>query len=176
MPSTPTLTLLAYVFVLLPGMLTGFYFARRRRFSPHHRGVMTAVTVINWVLILWLMVTSYASAVLPNLPERLLQPTFLLPTLHLITGAVAQLLATYLVILMWTEQTRFERMLPIRVRNIKRMMRLTLGLWVTTIGLGIAIYAVWYAAPPASPILPVSTEEAAMLTTEEAGVLSTQVP
>jgi uncharacterized membrane protein YozB (DUF420 family) len=161
MPERPVLTLLAYVFVLAPGMLLGFYFARRKLFTPYHKLTMTTITVVNWFLIVWLMLSSYASGVLPNVPAQLGQPQFLLPTLHAITGGIAQLLATYLVILMWTERTSLERILPVRIRNIKTPMRVTLGLWLTTIVLGVAIFAVWYSAPPAGAgVDAVSTEEA----------------
>jgi uncharacterized membrane protein YozB (DUF420 family) len=173
MPERPTLTLLAYIFVLMPGMLLGFYFARRKMFQPYHKLTMTTVTIVNWVLILWLMVVSYAQGVLPNLPSRLVEPTFLLPTIHLITGAIAQFTATYLVILMWTERTRFEKLLPYRIKNIKTPMRVTLALWLTTIALGVAIYAVWYASPSSnSDAQAISTEEPAA--TEDANALSTE--
>ncbi len=184
MPEKPTLTLLAYIFVLMPGMLLGFYFARRKMFVPYHKLTMTAVTVVNWVLILLLMVTSYAQGVLPNLPSRLVEPTYLLPTLHLITGAIAQFTATYLVILMWTERTRFEKLLPYRIKNIKTPMRVTLALWLITIALGVAIFAVWYATPSAGndaqaisteeAVDPSSTEEAAPAATEEAAPNATE--
>lgn len=161
MPQKPVITLLAYIVVLLPGMLLGYYFARTKRFSPQHKFVMTAVTIVNWVLILWLMLTSYTQGVLPNLASNLTQPQYLLPTLHAITGGLAQLLATYLVILMWTENTALSWILPYRIQNIKRPMRITLGLWLTTIALGVAIFAVWYALPTTgSSEQPTVTQEA----------------
>ena len=157
------LTLLAYVLVLAPGMLLGFFFARRKMFVPHHKLVMTTIVIVNWVLILLLMAVSYRNFVAPALAEGKTDLVYLLPAAHLITGAVAQLLATYLVILMWTERTRFERLLPYRIKRIKTPMRITLGLWLATILLGVGIYLAWYTpgaqagddTPP-----PVATEEA----------------
>ena len=166
------LTLLAYVLVLAPGMLLGFFFSRRKMFVPHHKLVMTTIVIVNWVLILLLMAVSYRNFVAPALAEGKTDLVYLLPAAHLITGAVAQLLATYLVILMWTERTRFERLGPYRIKRIKTPMRLTLGLWLATILLGVGIYLTWYTpsaqagddAPP-----PVATEEApAPDATEEA--------
>jgi hypothetical protein len=95
-----------------------------------------------------------------------------LPTIHLITGGLAQLMATYLVIRMW-----FEKSLPdwFKIKNIKLAMRTTLLLWLTTAVLGILIYLTWY-NDDKSPIndknvpAPVTTEEAGSLlpvTTEE---------
>jgi hypothetical protein len=43
--------LVAYVFLLIPLMLIGFGFARRKLFVPHHKLVMTIITIANWFLI-----------------------------------------------------------------------------------------------------------------------------
>jgi uncharacterized membrane protein YozB (DUF420 family) len=156
-------TLLMYVFALVPGMLLGFYFARRKLFFPQHKYVMTTVTIVNWILILFLMVASYRTLVLPyNILEDVRR---IVPTIHLITGGIAQLLATYLVILMWTERTRFEKILPYRIKKIKTPMRITLGLWLVTIALGVVIFAMWYPTALSGGDAPVVTEEPA--STEE---------
>ncbi len=154
------LTLVAYILLLVPSMLIGYVFARRKMFVPHHKFMMTGIMIFNWVLITLVMFISYRDYVAPNVPERLNETFNLLPTLHLITGAASQLLATYLVFRMW-----FEKVLPqwIMVKNIKRYMRITLVLWLTTALLGGFIYLVWYvqpANPSESQVAPVSTEEA----------------
>ena len=149
-------TLIIYV-VLLLVMLLGFSFARRRKYAPHHKLTMTFVTLVNWVLILFVMAVSYGSYVKPELPAGLSQPWVLLPTIHLLTGGLAQLIATYLLFRMW-----FEDELPgwLKVRRIKPYMRLTLLLWLATILLGFAIYVVWYVAPaPATTPDPAATPE-----------------
>ncbi|MGB1285679.1 MAG: hypothetical protein ACPG7F_04015 [Aggregatilineales bacterium] len=159
--SSSQLTLLAYVFVLMPGMLLGFFFARRKMFQPHHKMVMTTITIVNWVLILLLMAVSYSSFVLPALQDGQTDIITLLPTVHLITGGLAQLLATYLVLLMWTENTPLEPIILYRIKNIKTPMRMTLALWLITVMLGIGIYVTWN-APVSADVAgaPVSTEEA----------------
>jgi uncharacterized membrane protein YozB (DUF420 family) len=161
------LTLVAYVALLLPAMLVGFFFARRKWFEPHHKMTMTTITLVNWVLIIALMIGSYAQGVLPNLGANLSNPVFLLPTLHLITGALAQITATYLVIRMW-----FENQLPdwFKVENIKRPMRFTLAAWLVTVLLGVGIYITWYVGQPtAAQDAPAATQEAAQPeSTEEA--------
>jgi uncharacterized membrane protein YozB (DUF420 family) len=171
-----TATLLFYLVVMTPSILLGFYFARTKRFRPYHRGIMTAVTLLNWVLIVIVMIGSYSGSIsygtsaeaTGDIPFRYA----ILPTLHLITGGIAQLLATYLVALMWTEDLKMERLLPFRIRNIKTPMRLTMGLWLVTILLGVGIYAVWRAPATAQAAeLPAATEEA----TSEA-VVATEAP
>lgn len=162
------LTLLAYILLIVPAMLVGFFFARRKMFVPHHKLMMTTIILVNWVLILFLMAFSYRAAVLPNLPEGLSKPFNLLPTIHLITGGIAQLLGTYLVIRMW-----FEKVLPkwIMVKKIKRYMRATLALWLVTASLGVAIYLNWNVSGGAGDIEPAATQEPAV--TEEADAQST---
>ncbi|GIK28613.1 MAG: hypothetical protein IT298_03060 [Chloroflexi bacterium] len=162
------LTLLAYLLFLLPGMLLGFYFARRKKFSPHHKLVMTTVVIINWILIGFLMLVSYREGVIPYLSAEFnADPRVALPIIHGVIGFTAQVLATYLALRMW-----FEKVLPrfVMVRNIKVFMRLTLAMWIITAVLGIAIYAVWYAVPAQagnSDVSPVATPELALAPTPE---------
>ena len=174
-------TLLAYILLILPLMLLGYYFARRKLFDPQHKIVMTLVLMLNYLLIVSVMLRSFANGVAPGIPDNLSDLRVLLPTLHMIIGAIAQLSATYLVLLMWTENTRFENIVIYRVKRFKNMMRFTLILWITTIVMGFGIYAIWYDtgvnpevdAPPA-----VSTEavEPDVDVTEEAQVDSTEQP
>ncbi len=155
-----TTVLFIYLILLVPLMLLGYFFARRKMFDPHHKLVMTTVVIVNWVLIALLMANSYRSIV-EFTPDRT-NVNFILPTLHLITGGLAQIMGTYLVLLMWTENTPLERLVLVRTRNIKTPMRITLSLWLVTVLLGFGIYALFNApgadadeAPP-----PAATEEA----------------
>jgi hypothetical protein len=158
------LTLLAYLILIVPAMIVGFVFARRKMFRPYHKITMTLIAITNWAIILLLMVVSYSKWVLPFLQLGVSAPVRLLPTLHLITGGIAQILATYLVLLMWTEKTRFSWIIPKRfqTRNIKPYMRATLALWLVTAALGVTIFLTWY--PPktgGTSGTPVATEEPA---------------
>jgi uncharacterized membrane protein YozB (DUF420 family) len=165
---TADLTLLGYVLLLVPAMLAGWAFARRRRYDPQHKTVMTVIMLSNWVLIAFFMAVSYRTGVAPSLPEGLPRLAIALPTLHLVTGLAAQLLATYLVLRMW-----FERELPgwLKVKQIRRWMRLTLALWLLTALLGVVTYFVWYVAPP-----PASADTAAPAATAEAEAAPAKTP
>lgn len=138
------ITLLAYILLIIPGMLAGWFFARRKMYEPAHKYTMTLIMMINWVLIIFIMGVSYSRGVAPSMPAGIPQPVNLFPTIHLITGAIAQLMATYLVLRMW-----FEDVLPaaLKVKRIKRYMRFTLAMWLTTALLGIVIYLFWYVLP-----------------------------
>ena len=155
------LTLLAYVFLLVPGMVVGFVFARRKMFEPYHKWTMTLIVIFNWILILILMAVSYSQGVAPNVPDGLSEPAILIPTIHLIVGGLAQILATYLVLRMWLENVLPE---ALKVKNIKLYMRMTLAGWLVTALLGVVIYVVWYTptttAEGGDELAPVATEEA----------------
>lgn len=155
-----TIVLLIYLVVLVPLMLLGFFFARRKMFNPHHKLVMTTVVIVNWVLIALLMFNSYRGVV-EYTPDRT-NINFILPTIHLITGSLAQIMGTYLVLLMWTENTPLERLVFFRIKKIKTPMRITLSLWLITVVLGFGIYALFNAptADAGDAPAPAVTEEA----------------
>jgi uncharacterized membrane protein YozB (DUF420 family) len=150
-PTTSTLTLAAYILLIVPAMLVGYVFARRKMFRPYHKAVMTIILIVNWVLIAFVMAVSYSGGVAPYLQEDagryISEPLVILPTIHLIVGALAQILGTYLVLRMWAEDLKLK-FIPQRlmVSNIKRYMRLTLALWLLTAVLGIVTYFAFY--PP----------------------------
>ncbi len=165
------LSLLAYIFLLVPLLLYGYTAARRHLFVPQHKYAMTFVTVLNWAIIAYLMAVSYSGAV-PYYSQSE-SNKLIIPTLHLITGAVAQVVATVSLVRMW-----FEYRLPVALRYepIKPPMRLTLALWLITAALGIGIYVTWYGVPlqprPEAPVvqpspqpLPAATEDASATST-----------
>jgi uncharacterized membrane protein YozB (DUF420 family) len=170
------ITLLIYILLLAPAMIIGFIFARRKMFAPYHKFTMTGITIFNWILIIIIMAVSYSRYVAPSLPGYLSDVRGAVATLHLLTGLIAQLLATYLVIMMWTERTPLEKAVPFRFKNIKRPMRLTLALWLTTVVLGIGIYLTWYVAAPGGDTgTPIATEEAPnAISTEAADPAATE--
>jgi len=153
--TTSDLVLLAYIFLLVPAMLIGFGFARRKLFEPHHKFMMTTITIVNWLLIFFVMWVTYSRDVLPQVPQSLKLPFVLIPSLHLLAGLTAQLIATYLVIRMW-----FEKQLPawFKVKNIKLYMRTTLALWLLTAVLGLTTWAVINKGFLASPAPDLGTQ------------------
>lgn len=152
------LTLFAYILLIVPAMLVGFVFARRRMHRPHHKWAMIVITLVNWVLIAYLMAFSYSRGVVPGL-SQFTQPAIFLPTIHLLFGGAAQLLATYIVIRMWREDTQVAAARRRGETDVQRYwyksarpaMRATLGLWLLTVVFGVVTYFTFYAAVPASP-------------------------
>lgn len=177
------LSLVAYVLFIAPAMLIGFVFARQGKHRPHHQYLMNAVTFVNWLLIIFLMAVSYVNGVLPGLPGSLGQPAIFLPTLHLLFGGAAQILATYTVYRMWREDTQVAAARKRGEREVTRywfksakpVMQAVLGLWLLTVVLGVATYISFYVAPPAeaaaapeaTPAVTESAPEAAPAVTPE---------
>jgi uncharacterized membrane protein YozB (DUF420 family) len=177
------LTLLAYVLLLVPGMIAGLVFARRGKHRPHHRMTMTVITVINWLLIFFLMIVAYRFDVVGNLPEQPGNARYLMPTIHGLLGLPAQLLATYVVYRMLREDTQVaaakargeskEQLRKYWFLNAKPLMRITLVLWLATALLGVFNYLIRYEVLPSfgtSPVAPLVTEEPVFSATEEASL------
>ena len=160
------MTVIAYIILLVPLMLTGFTFARLKRFVPHHQVVMTLIVLFNWGLISFIMAASLRDVVdvegLDSTDYRLL------PIVHMLFGLTAQVVGTYLVIRMW-----FEESLPaaLKIRKIKPFMRFTLACWLIAAALGITTYVTWYDpfSDDTDTITPVVTPEA----TEEPEITET---
>lgn len=179
------LTLIAYVLLLLPAMIVGTVFARRGLHRPHHKWAMIAITAVNWLLIVFLMVAAFLTDVAPNLGTQPANPRYALPAVHALFGLPAQLLATYVVIRMLIEDHQVARARQRGERDLQRywfraakpMMWVTLVLWVLTTSSGIITYLTRYnviAVPGAAVPSPAATQEiAAPVATDEAAPAAT---
>ena len=63
------LTLLAYILLIVPGMIVGYVFARQGKHRPHHKWAMIIITVVNWLLIFFLMIAAYRFDVAGNIAD-----------------------------------------------------------------------------------------------------------
>lgn len=173
------ITLIVYILLIVPGMLVGFVFARRRLHRPHHKYTMTIITVVNWLLILFLMVGAYVFDVADNIGQQPGNARYLLPAIHALLGLPAQLLATYILFRMFREDAQVAaakkrgetELSKYWFKNAKAFMRLSLALWLATAVLGIGNYIVRYEVIPAfnlggAPAAPIATEETTALPPE----------
>ena len=183
------ITLLAYVILIVPGMITGFVFARRGKHRPHHKVTMITITVVNWLLIIFLMLVAYRYDVVSNLPTQPTNARYLMPTIHAVLGLPAQLLATYIIYRMLREDSQVaaakargekgQQLSKYWFKSAKPVMRLTIILWLVTSLLGVFNYLIRYnvlptfssnrAAPavtaePAATTEPAATSEPAVTT------------
>lgn len=164
-------TVVAYVFLLLPAMIMGGALAVNKQFVPYHQLFMSFIVIVNWGLIAFTMYSSFDYvATSDTVPDTFSYQV--LPFLHAGLGITAQVFATILMLRMWLESS-----LPKGLRfRVKTLMRLTLLLWLTTAVLGIAMYILWYdvngdsgSADDAIPaVTPEATEEADDTTPEPA--------
>lgn len=166
------ITLLAYLLLIVPGMLIGFVFARRKMFRPYHKYTMTTIMIVNWLLIIFLMLAAFTFDVSGNIAQQPGNARYLMPVIHGILGLSAQLLGSYVVFRMFREDAqksaakkRGEKDLSRYYFNrAKTFMRVTLALWLLTALLGIGNYVVRYEVLPAfnlgsAPAAPVETQE-----------------
>jgi uncharacterized membrane protein YozB (DUF420 family) len=139
------IALLFYVLLIVPGMIGGYILARGRNYF-YHELMMTGIVLINWFIIAYLMFYTYSTVIFPSVPshprDELL---FRLATIHGITGLIAQIIGTLLVLQMWLGPLWTFRLEPFR-----RWMRLTLVLWLITAVLGVTVYVATWGLPFAS--------------------------
>ena len=103
------ITVLGYLVLIIPAMIAGFIFARRKLFRPYHKWTMTTITIVNWIVIVFLMLVAYRLDVAPNISDQPDNTRYLLPTIHALVGLPAQLLATFLVLRMFREDSQVAR-------------------------------------------------------------------
>ena len=151
------ITVLGYLVLIIPAMIAGFIFARRKLFRPYHKWTMTSITIVNWIVIVFLMLVAYRFDVAPNIGEQPDNTRYLLPTIHALFGLPAQLLATFLVLRMFREDSQVARakargetnLSKYWLKRAKPIMRLTLTLWFITAVLGVVSYLIRYEIIPA---------------------------
>lgn len=163
-------TVLAYILLIIPGMVAGLYFARSGKHRPHHRNIMIAITLVNWVFILWVMVAALSFDVTPNISEQPSNARYLFPAIHGALGLTAQLLGTYVVYRMIREDTQVAnakkrgetQLSKYWFKSAKPAMRIVLALWFVTAAIGITTYLIRYeivTIPGGSAPPPVATVE-----------------
>lgn len=121
---------------VLGAMAVGGWGVARRRAFPQHCRLMAWVTFLAWLPILlgmvgpWLGLTRLGSGVFA-------QPATVIPFMHGVTGGLAQWLMTYTVVRM-----NWRRKWP--PRRPLWLMRISLALWLLSIGGGTGVYLLLY--------------------------------
>lgn len=135
--------------VMALALLVGAWFARRKDFATHQK-IQTTVVLLNIPLIAGIMLISFLDEVAPGLPQTLVRPRTAVAAAHALLGTFGELLGLFVVLRM-TPATR--RLIPgfMRFRNVKGIMRFTLGTWWAITLLGLATYYVWYMWPTTPP-------------------------
>ena len=129
------LTLLLIVFTAILFNI-GFILARRKHFDAH-RWVQTGAVILNSLVVLISMVTSYIIYILPGIPSKLAQGDYAVTTIHGIIGAFAFIFGIFVML-------RGNELVPQRLKfqNYIPFMRWAYGLYMlATLG-GIAVYII----------------------------------
>ena len=123
--------------VLLLVLFAGRMQAKRRNLNAHHRW-MTAIVTVNAVMIVAIMNPSFFR-LLPSAVRDPAAPALVLPLLHALVGALAEVMGLYAVLSMNMD-------LPDswRIRNVRWFMRITFLLWALALAGGIVLYWVRY--------------------------------
>jgi uncharacterized membrane protein YozB (DUF420 family) len=131
------LNLIAQI-VLLIGLIMGMVLARRGHIAAHQYN-QTGWVLFNIVLTIFIMLKAYYEYVIPGLPGALSQAYGIVSTIHAALGLLAIACGAYLIL-------RMNQRIPKkwRIKGWKRMMRLTLALYLLVGALGLGIYYVWY--------------------------------
>ncbi|HSV50230.1 MAG TPA: hypothetical protein VLH35_07925 [Candidatus Acidoferrales bacterium] len=132
-----TASLIIQIVVLIL-LFLGYSYKRKLKFRQHGLAMATAV-VLHLVTILAIMIPSFALAVLPQyiVPQPLMLVS-LVGLIHGITGIVAIVLGLYLVAA-WGFRVDFTDCF-----RRKKIMPITLTVWLVALILGIILYAIFY--------------------------------
>jgi len=109
-----------------------------------HRWVQTAAAILNTFVVLMVMIPSFASAILPGIPAKLLEGTYGVTTLHALIGMTGLLLGGFIVL-------RANGLMPrfLRFTNYKGFMRTSYFLYMAATLLGVIVYVTVYITGPA---------------------------
>ena len=130
------LNLVLHLAILLL-IVTGFTFARKKRFEVHEKWMISAIMLVAVSFFAW-MAPSY----LGNwhvILEEFYTPGVIITNLHVVLGITSGILAIYIIL-------RMKLGLPAKftVKRVKRLMRTTFTLWWLTFILGLSFYIIYY--------------------------------
>jgi uncharacterized membrane protein YozB (DUF420 family) len=112
----------------------GWQLAVRKRYEAH-RWVQTVAAILNAVIVLVAMVSSFVTYILPGLPAKLNEGSYGMTTLHALVGALGLVLGLFVTL-------RGNGLVPksLRFNNYKLFMRAAYALYmVATLG-GVMLY------------------------------------
>ncbi len=132
----PFISDLTLILILLTAILftIGWQLALHKHFEAH-RWVQTSSASLNAMVVLVVMIRSFATHILPGIPARLLQGDYAVTTVHALVGATGLLLGIFVVL-------RANGLVPkaLRFRKYKPFMRTAYALYMTATLLGVLVY------------------------------------
>lgn len=123
--------------VILVLIVTGFTFARRKRFEIHEKWMFSAIVLVAISFLVW-MAPSYIGNFHVIVSEAY-SPGVIITNLHVILGTITGILVVYIIIRM-----KFDLPQRFTVKRLKRLMRTTFTLWWLTFLIGLSFYIYYY--------------------------------
>ena len=129
---------LTLVLILITAVMfnIGFILARRKQFTAH-RWIQTCAVIINSLVVVISMVTSYIIHILPGIPAKLAEGDYAVTSLHAIIGTIGVVFGIFVML-------RGNKLVPksLRFNNYKLFMRWAFALYMlSTLG-GMTIYII----------------------------------
>jgi uncharacterized membrane protein YozB (DUF420 family) len=134
---------LSLILILFTAVLftVGWRLAVRKNFEAH-RWIQTSAAILNSIVVLVVMITSFIVSILPGIPGKLLVETYGITTLHAIIGMFGLLLGIFVVL-------RANGLVPrfFRFKNYKLFMRTSYALYMLATLIGVIVYIVVFTGP-----------------------------
>ena len=130
------LNLLVHLAILLL-IITGFTFARKKKFEIHEKWMFSAIVLAAISFFAW-MAPSYIDN-FHVIVEELYSPGVMVTNIHVALGTITGILAIYIVLRM-----KFDIPQRFAVKRVKRLMRTTFTLWWLTFISGLSFYLIYY--------------------------------
>ena len=130
------LNLLVHLAILLL-IITGFTFARKKKFEIHEKWMFSAIVLAAISFFAW-MAPSYIDN-FHVIVEELYSPGVMMTNIHVALGTITGILAIYIVLRM-----KFDIPQRFAVKRVKRLMRTTFTLWWLTFISGLSFYLIYY--------------------------------
>jgi putative membrane protein len=116
----------------------GWLLAVRKRYEAH-RWVQTSSVILNTLVVLFVMISSFLTHILPGIPGKLNQGDYAVTTVHALVGLVGLVLGVFIVL-------RGNQLVPkaLRFSNYKLFMRTAYALYMLSTLLGVVVYILVY--------------------------------
>jgi uncharacterized membrane protein YozB (DUF420 family) len=130
------LNLLLHLVILLL-IVTGFTFARRKKFDIHEKWMFSGIVLVAVSFFAW-MAPSYITN-FHLIMTDFYTPGVIVTNIHAILGTLTGVLAIYIVLRMKLDLPK-----KFTVKRVKRLMRTTFTLWCLTFIFGLSFYLIYY--------------------------------
>ncbi len=132
---------LTLVLILMAALFftIGWQLALRKRFETH-RWVQTIAAILNAIVVLSTMISSFITYILPGIPGKLNEGSYGITTIHALIGSIGLVLGIIVML-------RGNKLVPkgLQFQNYKLFMRISYGLYMLSTLIGVLVYFIVYA-------------------------------